>query len=137
MDDEKKDGEIPAIYTIDVSKVPPFNGDKYGVDPAVNDALAFIDWGQAIQTQPSAQEKVERWITAIVKVSPKSSSFWYDYGKRYNEKVIMRISAAKDQQGRRTCDVLIQTRRTVGDVVLSAWTEYNRWVIDAQKEKGK
>lgn len=85
-----------------------------------------------IEAVPIAQHK---WVTAITKVSPKSGSFWYDYGMRNNEKVAIEFSKDKDPQGRRCVNVLVFTKRTVGDVVLSAWQEYNRYLVQKGKQK--
>lgn len=85
-----------------------------------------INWDAPLYEYTTAASDEYRWVTAIQKVDPKSGSFWYDYGHRYNEKVIMKIVPEKDPRGRRCCDVMLYTRRTMGDVVLSAWQEYNK-----------
>lgn len=94
---------------------------------ANGDLLINPDWDAPLYDVSVTDEN--RWMTAIQKVSPKSSSFWYDYGRRYNEKIVIKIAPEKDPQGRRCCDVLVYTRRTVGDVVLSAWQEYNKYLV--------
>ena len=86
--------------------------------------LISTDWDVPLYDISVTDE--HRWVTAIQKVSPQSGSFWYDYGRRYNETVVMKIAPEKDPYGRRCCDVLVYTRRTVGDVVLSAWQEYTK-----------
>ena len=90
-----------------------------------------VDWDVPLYDVTEVPDGEYRWVTAIQKVPPKSGSFWYDYGKRYNEQVIMKIVADRDLYGKRCCDVMVETRRTVGDVVLSAWNEYNQQMISA------
>jgi hypothetical protein len=97
-----------------------------------------IDWSENFDFDKmaaaiDAEANAPRWVTAIQKVSPKSGAFWYDYGARYNEKVMMQICPTKDPQGRRCCDVQLFTRRTIGDVVFSAWQEYNHWALENHK----
>lgn len=67
----------------------------------------------------------KRWVVAIESVPPQSGSFWYDYGKRYNERVVVEL-LNKRINGKRVCNVRVFTDRSVGDVVLSAWKEYNQ-----------
>lgn len=97
--------------------------------PFLNDDL-LVDWDDTFDPNkliaPITSDR--RWVTAIQKVDPKSGSFWYDYGKRYGEKVMMKINTERDPKGRRCCDVMIFSCRSVGDVVFSAWEEYNRFL---------
>ena len=76
---------------------------------------------------------MSNWITAIQKVSPKSGQFWFDYGKRYNEKVLIEMSKDRDPQGRRCVNVLVFSKRNVADVVLSACDEYTRYLVTKGK----
>lgn len=78
---------------------------------------------------PVPADHEHHWIGAIQKVDLKSSGFWYDYGKRYNEQVLIHLSKDKTPQGKRWIDVSVYSRRTVGDVVTSAWAEYNRFLV--------
>jgi len=70
----------------------------------------------AISTTP-------RWVVAIQNVPPTSGAFWFDYGKRYNENIVIELQLGKKP---RACNVKVYSTRSVGDVVLSAWNEYNQ-----------
>ena len=89
-----------------------------------------VDWSgiseMCQKADPPSEES--RWITAIQKVSPKSGSFWFQYAEKRGEKAMLQISKEVDRDGFRWCDVLIYTRRSVADVVLTAWNEYNEWL---------
>jgi len=135
MDDKKDDlvhvssfltglGDGNFQYVVDGSKSTIANGGEL-----------LVDWSEPVYdfTPPVNLHPDHHWITAIQKVSPKSGAFWYDYGHRYNEKVMLEIRKDKDPQGRRCCDVKVYSKRTVGDVVLSAWEEYNKYLVPGLK----
>lgn len=130
MDDEKdKDKLIDSGFiSLDIDNLPVFYGDGF-TERDRNDIM--FNWSaNDAQNVPSVDEPGKyRWLTAIQKVDPKSGAFWFDYGRRYNEKVVMKLNPEKDAKGRRSCDVLVHTKRTMGDLVTSAWGEYNRWMV--------
>jgi hypothetical protein len=120
MDDNRKDdndGLVPLstfLPALEKDAIPVYRLD------------GTVDY---VNIKPPSVDVDDHWITAIQKVSSKSSSFWYDYGRRYNEKIIMRIRRERGPHGERCCDVLVYSRRSIVDVVSSAWNEYNKYLV--------